>query len=63
MPLSKEKQSEWMREYRKRRYNVIPTEYIVRPSIVMPKPEYIESVTHATPPNLDASGEVIPDYY
>ena len=34
MPLSKEKQAEWMREYRKRRKSVIPKSSTVIPKLV-----------------------------
>ncbi len=70
MPLSKQKQAEYMREYRKRtRYNVIPNLDIpVQSEIPLYNPakhKAGDKVRLATGrvyviPNLDADGQVIP---
>lgn len=66
MPLSKQKQAEWMRAYR-RRYNVIPkVTPLYNPYrhkagdqvMVRQGKRLVEAVI----PNLDADGNVIPEY-
>ena len=47
MPLSKTKQAEWMREYRKRRKSVIPKSSTVIPKCEIPKlPWYAGASDH-----------------
>ncbi len=66
MPLSKAKQAEWMREYRKRvRYNVIPEKTVSIPLKLTPVRNIYPDVGYNVipkRPQLDADGQVMPDY-
>jgi len=66
MPLKGKAKTDYQRDYmRKRRSNTgkpLDPEFIVRPSMVMVKPEYMEGITTTTP-IIDASGEIIPEYW
>jgi len=60
MPLSKDKQAKWMREYRKRLgYNVIP-----KTDSLQSNSSPLKDISNIiAPPELDASGEIIPEYW
>ena len=63
MPLSKKRD-----RMRKRKSNLSgleskPKRYIVRPAMVMEGSAYMKSTTTIGPPELDASGEVVPEYW